>query len=91
LKGLKSLLYDIEKKIINKVWLWEHSRSSRNKFLSFYQNDIFKKYNVIIYEKGKEIDLNIPETEFLQDILTGYSILERNKIVERVTRGFTIL
>ena len=67
--------------------MWEHSRSSRNKFLSFYQNDIFKKYNVIIYEKGKEIDLNIPETEFLQDILTGYSIDERNKIVERVTRG----
>ena len=87
LSGLKNLLNDIEKKIIDKVWVWEHSRSSRDKFLSYYQNDIFKKYNVIIYEKGREIDLNVPETEFFQDILTGYSILERHKIVERTKRG----
>jgi len=87
LQGLKKLLDDIEKGIINKVWVWEHSRSSRDKFLSYYQVDIYKKYNVIIYEKGKEIDLNIPENEFLQDILTGYSILERHKIIERTKRG----
>jgi len=87
LSGLKKLLDDIENRIVDKVWMWEHSRSSRDKFLSYYSNEIFKKYKIIIYEKGKEIDLNIPETEFLQDILTGYSILERNKIVERTRRG----
>lgn len=87
LKGLKNLLDDIEKKIIDKVWVWEHSRSSRDKFLSYYSNEIFKKFNVIIFEKGIEIDLNIPEIEFFQDIKTGFSILERHKIVERTKRG----
>jgi len=87
LSGLKNLLDDIEKKIIDKVWVWEHSRSSRDKFLSYHMNDIIKKHNVIIYEKGLEIDLNIPEIEFFQDIKTGFSILERHKIVDRITRG----
>jgi len=87
LSGLKNLIDDIEKKLIDKVWVWEHSRSSRDKFLSYCINEIFKKYKIIIYEKGIEIDLNIPETEFFQDILTGYSILERHKIVERTRRG----
>ena len=61
LSGLKNLIDDIEKKLIDKVWVWEHSRSSRDKFLSYFINEIFKKYKIIIYEKGIEIDLNIPD------------------------------
>jgi len=86
-QGLTKLISDIENKIIDKVWVFEHSRLSRNEITSFLLTKIFNKHNITVYEKDKHFDLNNPQSKMIQGILTQISQYERHMIVDRIQRG----
>ncbi|MCL2440493.1 MAG: recombinase family protein [Treponema sp.] len=86
LQGLTKLLDDIEQKRIDRLWVWEHSRMSRNDFWFLLKFTLIEN-KAILYDSGKEIDLNDPESELFQDMKNLWSKYERNKIVRRTTRG----
>jgi DNA invertase Pin-like site-specific DNA recombinase len=81
------LINDIKDKKIDKVWVWEHSRLSRNDFASAVIFKTFKKFNITLYENQKELDLNDPQFKFMRQILDAVSEYERQLIVSRTTRG----
>ena len=56
--GLIKLIEDIEKKIVDKIWVFEHSRLSRNQYSSYILNRIFQKHNITIYENDKRFDMD---------------------------------
>jgi DNA invertase Pin-like site-specific DNA recombinase/transcription elongation factor Elf1 len=82
-----ALLTNVKNKKIDKVWVYEHSRLSRNQYASAYIFNIFEKNNVQIFENNKLIDLRDPQYQFLRQIMDAVSQLERNMIVNRTTRG----
>jgi DNA invertase Pin-like site-specific DNA recombinase len=86
-QGLINLINDIENKIIDKVWVFEHSRLSRNVESSILLSRIFNKYKIIIYEQDRQFDLNDPHTQMIQGILTNISQYERHLITSRTIRG----
>jgi DNA invertase Pin-like site-specific DNA recombinase len=86
-QGLTKLINDIENKIIDKVWVYEHSRFSRNQYGSIILFRIFKKHKIIVYEKDKLFDMNDPQTQMVSGILDSISQYERHLIVSRTTRG----
>jgi DNA invertase Pin-like site-specific DNA recombinase len=86
-QGLTKLINDIENKIINKVWVYEHSRFSRNQYGSYVLFRIFEKHNIIIYEKDKQFDMNDPQSQMIRGVLDSISQYERHLIVNRTTRG----
>ena len=86
-KGLTKLISDIENKIIDKVWVYEHSRLSRNQHSSYVLFRIFEKHNIVVYENGKPFDMNNPQNKMIQGILTQIAEYERQLIVGRTTRG----
>jgi DNA invertase Pin-like site-specific DNA recombinase len=86
-QGLTKLITDIENKIIDKVWVYEHSRFSRNQYGSFVLFRIFEKYKITIYEKDKQFDLNDPQSQMIRGVLDSISQYERHLIVARTTRG----
>ena len=45
---------------INAVWVWEHSRLSRNQYASAVIFNLFLKHKIRLYEKDKEYDLYVP-------------------------------
>jgi DNA invertase Pin-like site-specific DNA recombinase len=81
------LINDIKIKKIDKVWVWEHSRLSRNQYASAFIFNIFKRFDVILYENQKQLDLNDPQFTFMRQILDAVSEYERQLIVARTTRG----
>jgi DNA invertase Pin-like site-specific DNA recombinase len=87
LKELKKLIDDIENKIVDKVWVFEHSRLTRNEVVSFLLVKIFNKNNITVYERDKQFDFNDPQTKMFTGILTQISQYERHLIVNRITRG----
>jgi DNA invertase Pin-like site-specific DNA recombinase len=86
-KGLSKLINDIENKIIDKVWVYEHSRFSRNQYGSIILFRIFRKHGIIVYEKDKQFDMNDPQSQMISGILDSISQYERHLIVGRTTRG----
>jgi DNA invertase Pin-like site-specific DNA recombinase len=86
-QGLTKLITDIENKIIDKVWVYEHSRFSRNQYGSFVLFRIFEKYKITVYEKDKKFDMNDPQSQMIRGILDSISQYERHLIVGRTTRG----
>jgi DNA invertase Pin-like site-specific DNA recombinase len=86
-QGLTKLITDIENRIIDKVWVYEHSRFSRNQYGSFVLFRIFEKYKITIYEKDKQFDLNDPQSQMIRGVLDSISQYERHLIVGRTTRG----
>ena len=86
-KGLTKLISDIENKTIDKVWVYEHSRLSRNQHSSYVLFRIFEKHNIVVYENGKQFDMNNPQNKMIQGILTQIAEYERQLIVGRTTRG----
>jgi DNA invertase Pin-like site-specific DNA recombinase len=86
-KGLTNLIQDIEKNLIDKVWVWEHSRFSRNQYGSYVLFRIFEKYGIIVYEKDKQFDMNDPQSQMIRGVLDSISQYERHLIVGRTTRG----
>ncbi|EMB20718.1 hypothetical protein HMPREF9723_02178 [Treponema denticola OTK] len=81
------MIEDIKKGTIDAVWVWEHSRISRNQYASAYIFNIFSKYKIRLYEKDKEYDLNDPNTQLLRTMLDAVAQYERQLIVKRTTRG----
>jgi DNA invertase Pin-like site-specific DNA recombinase len=81
------LMKDIDKKLIDKVWVFEHSRLARNTTAFAWIYAKFKTHNIIVVEKDKVFDLTDGSTKFMMDILNSVSEYERNMIVGRVTRG----
>ena len=86
-KGLTKLISDIENKIVNKVWVFEHSRLSRNQHSSYVLFRIFEKHNITVFENGKPFDMNNPQNKMIQGILTQIAEYERQLIIGRTTRG----
>ena len=84
---MKELLLDIENKIVDKVWVFEHSRLSRNDNSDFIIKKIFQKYNITVFEKDREFNLNNPQDKMIFGIQSAISEFERNLIVSRITRG----
>jgi DNA invertase Pin-like site-specific DNA recombinase len=85
--GLTKLINDIENKIIDKVWVFEHSRLSRNDYTSILLSRIFQKHNITVYENDQEFDFNNPQSQMIQGILSKISQYERHLITSRTTRG----
>ncbi len=81
------LINDIKNNKINCVWVWEHSRLSRNQYASAYIFNIFQNYKITLYEKDKEFNLSDPTNQMLRQILDAVAQYERQLIVGRTTRG----
>jgi DNA invertase Pin-like site-specific DNA recombinase len=81
------LMDDIKLGKIDAVWVWEHSRLSRNTFASGYISQQFIKYNIILYEKDTELKLDDPSSEMVRGMLDVIAQYERHMIVGRTTRG----
>jgi DNA invertase Pin-like site-specific DNA recombinase len=82
-----NLINDIKTKKIDKVWVWEHSRLSRNNYASAFIFNVFEKFNITLYENKKEMDLNDPQLKFTRQVLDAVSEYERQLIVARTSRG----
>lgn len=82
------LINDIKLGKIDTVWVWEHSRISRNTYASAYIFNIFSQYKIKLYEKDKLYDLNDPTVQMTRQILDAVAQYERHLIVGRTTRGF---
>ena len=82
-----SLINDIKAKKINRVWVYEHSRLSRNQYASASIFNIFEKHKIELYENDRKLDLNDPQFQMLRGILSVISQYERHLIVSRTTRG----
>jgi DNA invertase Pin-like site-specific DNA recombinase len=82
-----TLVNDIKAGQITKLWVWEHSRLSRNQYASAFIFNILEKHNVTLYENDKELSLKDPQYQFMRQILDAVSQYERNLIVNRTTRG----
>jgi len=85
--GFVSLIDDIRSKKIDSVWVWEHSRLSRNQFASAIIFNIFEKNEVKIFEKDKEFKYTDPQSKMIRGILDIMSEYERSLIVSRTKRG----
>ena len=85
--GIMKLISDIENKIIDKVWVWENTRLSRNSVTQFYLNQIFIKHNTLLYINGIAYDMNNPQDKLMRGILDNISEFERQNIVARIRRG----
>jgi DNA invertase Pin-like site-specific DNA recombinase len=46
------LINDIKDTKIDKVWIWEHSRLSRNQYASAFIFNVFEKYKITLYENN---------------------------------------
>ena len=84
---LKALIDDIEDKVINKVWIWEHSRFARHDYLGYVLRRTIKKNKVIFYVDGKVFDLDDEMSLMIDGILNHVSRYERGLITKRTTRG----
>jgi DNA invertase Pin-like site-specific DNA recombinase len=82
-----TLVNDIKTGQITRLWVWEHSRLSRNQYASAFIFNILEKHNVTLYENDKELSLKDPQYQFMRQILDAVSQYERNLIVDRTTRG----
>jgi len=85
--GLQKLIEDVEKKTTDKIWVFEHSRLSRNQYAWYVLRRIFERNKVEIYENGKLFQLDDPQSQMIQGILAQVSQYERHLIVRRTTRG----
>ena len=82
-----SLINDIKNGKIDKVWVWEHSRLSRNQYASAFIFNVFEKFNIVLYENKKQFDMNDPQIKMTRQILDAVSEYERHLIVNRTVRG----
>jgi len=85
--GIAKLIDDIENGLVDKVWVWEHSRLSRNELASYVLRKIFVKNKTVVYENGKQFNMDDPLSIMIDGIMTHVSRYERNKITGRTTRG----
>jgi site-specific DNA recombinase len=81
------LINDIKAKKIDKVWVWEISRLSRNEYASAFIFNVFAKYNIKLFINQEEYDLTNPQNKLNRVILGAIAEYERHLIVNRTTRG----
>jgi len=81
------LMNEIKSGKIDKVWVWEHSRLSRNQYASVFIFKTFEKHKITLYENQKQFDMNDPQIKFMRQMLDAVSEYERQLIVARTTRG----
>ncbi|MDR2020842.1 MAG: recombinase family protein, partial [Treponema sp.] len=81
------LVNQIKRNKINAIWVWEHSRLSRNQYASAIIFNLFERYNITVYENNKQLDLKDPQFQMFRQILDAIAQYERNLIVGRTTRG----
>ena len=82
-----SMINDIKQKKITKVWVFEHSRLSRNSYASALIFNIFEKSKIELFENKTNLDLIDPEFQLKRQIMDTFSQYERHLIVNRTTRG----
>jgi DNA invertase Pin-like site-specific DNA recombinase len=82
-----NLINDIKSKKIDKVWVWENSRLSRNNYASAFIFNIFERFEITLYENNQQFNLNDPQTKAMRGFLNVISEYERELIVSRMTRG----
>ena len=87
LPALIKLTEDIKSGTIDKVWVFEYSRLSRNQEISIPLLRLFVKYNISVYERDKQYHFDDPTTKLLMEIVASVYSFERNAIVLRTTRG----
>jgi site-specific DNA recombinase len=85
--GFLNLLDDIKTGIIDKVWVWEQSRLSRNQLSTAHIFSIFQKNKVTLFEKDKEYNINDPQVKLMMGIFGSVAEYEREQIVARIKRG----
>ena len=81
------LIDDIENGIIDKIWVFEHSRFSREPEISIILYKTIKKQSVIVYQRDKLFDINDPQTEMFMGMSDVVSRFEGRMIKLRTTRG----
>jgi len=81
------LINDIKSKKIDSVWVWEHSRLSRNQDASVLIFRTFKKHNIKLFENKSELDYLTPKYNLFRQMLDAMDEYERHLIIERTTRG----
>jgi DNA invertase Pin-like site-specific DNA recombinase len=82
-----SLINDIKTGKIDMVWVWEHSRLSRNQYASAVIFNLFEKNGTKVFEKDREFKYTDPQEKVFRGILDIMSEYERSLIVSRTTRG----
>ena len=82
-----NLINDIKDGKIDKVWVWEHSRLSRNELASANIFRTFRKYKITLYENRKEYDFDDPLKDLNRKMIDAFSNYERDLIVSLTTRG----
>jgi len=84
---LNELWNDIERGEVQKVWVIEHSRISRDTEDAIKIKKHFLKYNVELYIDGQFVDLNKKDSVFMYNIKSSVSEYERSNTIERIKRG----
>ena len=82
-----SMINDIKSGIIDKVWVYEISRLSRNDNASSVIFNIFDKNKIDLYENGKLLNLDDPQYQLMRSILSAMAQYEWHLIRNRITRG----
>jgi DNA invertase Pin-like site-specific DNA recombinase len=85
--GFTKLMRDIKEEKIDSVWVWEHSRLSRNQYGSAVIFREFEKRGVRVYVKDALYDLKDKNAKLMRGILDAMAEYEREMIVSRTTRG----
>jgi len=85
--AMAQLIDNIEKNVIDIVWVWEYSRLSRNQYAWYVLRKIFERNKIKIYEKDKLFTFDDPQSQMIQGILTQIAEYERHLITDRTTRG----
>jgi DNA invertase Pin-like site-specific DNA recombinase len=86
--GFVELMGDIRNGKIDMVWVYEHSRLSRNSYANAHIFHEFEKYKVKVYAKDSEFVITDKTTKGYLAFLGIMSEMERDSIVARTTRGF---
>jgi DNA invertase Pin-like site-specific DNA recombinase len=81
------LLADIKNRKIDTIWVWEHSRLSRNQYGSAIIFRNFEKSGIKVFVKDSLYDLRDKNTKLMRGILDAMAEYERELIVTRTTRG----
>ena len=81
------LISDIKNGKIDQVWVWEHSRLSRNQYASAFIFNIFEKHKITLFENQKEFKIDDPQFKFMRQMLDAVAEYERQLIIARTTRG----
>jgi DNA invertase Pin-like site-specific DNA recombinase len=75
--ALTKLLTDIKTKKIDTIWVWEHSRLSRNQYASAIIFRSFEKSGIKVFVKDSLYDLKDKNTKLMRNILDAMAEYER--------------